>query len=86
MTMTTDKNWTHRERAMLNQIKNLREQNAALAEALAQERVWRKAAWRECWDRLQMRTMSALIGMLEVYRGIESFERRFHKDTMRRIA
>lgn len=79
-------NWSHRERAMLNQIRNLREQNAALAEALAMERIWRKAAWRECWDRLNGRLMNVVFGMLEIRRGIESFERRFHKDTLRRIA
>lgn len=70
---------THNERVLLNHIKRLRNENRELAEALARERILRKAAWQECWRRTHDRLYGAIFGMVDAMRGYDAAMARFEK-------
>ncbi len=59
---------THRERALMNQLRKARQERDELASALADERILRRAAWATYHEAMQSRMMAVAYMMSQVSR------------------
>jgi len=74
---------SHETRILMNHIRRLQAQNRELAEVIAEERVWRKAAWVVYWERTNSKFMSIIRTVFDLHAGYDKAKRSFDRETAR---
>lgn len=75
----------HENRVLKNHVKRLLDQNRELSEALAEERILRKAAWKTHWDRINSGFFSRIRMLCDLNAGHDKAKRTFDKETFRNV-